>query len=434
LGALFRRGSDPAEITSATGVWLEDVNGRRYLDAASGAMVVNIGHGDRSVISALVRQAEEVAYVHSSAFTTQVSERYADRLAEKLPMDGPRVYPVSGGSEAVETALKVARSYHLARGRTNRDQFIGRAISYHGNTRGALDVGGRDSFRQPYLPWLGVSGRVPAVSEYRCPNPNHPAECGKWHASRLEDEILRIGDDRVAAFIAEPIGGAASGAAVPPDDYWDQVSDVCRRHEVLVIADEVMTGFGRTGAWFASEHFGLRPDIMTMAKGASSGYWPLGVCAFRGEIGEALESEGLVHGLTFSHHPMGAAVGEAVIQRIEALGLVAAAADIGGYLSDRIAAELSDHPHVGDVRGKGLLLAVELVADRASKRPFAREKRVAEGLTARARDLGLVVYPSTGCADGVRGDLLLVGPPLVITREEVEILVDLLVETLEGLT
>lgn len=432
MGALFRRGSGP-EITSAKGVWLEDAEGRRYLDAASGALEVNVGHGVQSVIDAMTAQAGEVSYIHSSAFTTPVSERYATQLAAKLPMERAAVYPVSGGSEAVETALKVARSYHLALGRETRHRFIGRALSYHGNTRGALDVGGRESFRSPYAPWLGTSGRVPAVTEYRCPNPDHPTDCGKWHAIQLEDEIQLIGPEHVAGFIAEPIGGATSGAAVPPDDYWQHVTAVCRRHDVLVIADEVMTGFGRTGAWFASEHFGLEPDIITLAKGVSSGYWPLGVCAFSGRVAEVITSKGrLVHGLTFSHHAVGAAVAEAVLRYIEEEDLVSAARETGEYLLDALTTELGGNPIVGDVRGRGLMLAVELVADRESKMPFHREDQMAERLTARARELGLVVYPATGCADGRNGDVLMIGPPLTITHGESDLVVEMLSNTLRA--
>jgi hypothetical protein len=345
-------------------------------------------------------------------------------------MDDPVVFPVSGGSEAVETALKVARAYHLARGEPERSVVVGRELSYHGNTRGALDVSGRASLRGPYLPWLGLSGRVPGVLEYRCPNPQHPEACASWHAARLDEEIQRIGPGRVAAFVAEPVGGAASGAAVPPVGYWASVSEVCARHGVLVIADEVMTGFGRTGRWFASEHFGLRPDVMTMAKGASSGYWPLGVCAFSGEIAAALRQTGLIHGFTFSHHIVGAAVGLAVLERIEQLALVGGAAQKGKLLLDRLSGSIGGHRFVGDIRGIGLMLAVELVADRATKTPFPRSASMAERLTALAKEEGLLLYPSSGCAGGDEGDLVMIGPPLTIDDEEIEMLVSKLAAAL----
>jgi hypothetical protein len=433
MTSLFHRGTDLPVAERADGCWVIDRDGNQYLDAAGGALVVGIGHGARSITEAIDRQMEAFSYVHASAFTSAAGELYASQLAARLPMDDPSIFPVSGGSEAVETALKVARAYHLANGEPQRAIVIGREISYHGNTRGALDVSGRASLREPYLPWLGAAGRVPGVLEYRCPNPDHPESCATWHAARLEDEIARLGRDQVAAFIAEPVGGAASGAAAPPQGYWEAMTEVCRSHGVLVIADEVMTGFGRTGRWFASEHFGLVPDVMTLAKGASSGYWPLGVCAFSGRITQALRSAGFIHGLTFSHHPVGAAVGLAVIAAIEELSLVEAARVRGAELLAELAGALSAHPHVGDVRGLGLMIAVELVEDRDSKRPFPTSADVAANAALLCREQGLLVYPSTGCAGGGRGDLLMIGPPLTISRDEVALITSMLPRALERL-
>jgi adenosylmethionine-8-amino-7-oxononanoate aminotransferase len=334
----------------------------------------------------------------------------------------------------VETALKGARTYHLANDEPERTVVIGRDLSYHGNSLGALDVSGRHSLRAPYLPWLGNAARAPGVLEYRCPNPAHPSDCAKWHADALRAEMERVGPERVAAFIAEPIGGAASGAAIPPPGYWEAITDVCRKHGVLIIADEVMTGFGRTGRWFASEHFELRPDIMTMAKGASSGYWPLGVCAFSTQVATALKERGFVHGLTFSHHQVGAAAGRAVIKRLDELHLVEKAEERGRALGDALRATAGEHALVGDVRGTGLLWAVELVEDRGSRRPYPARERMAARLTEAARSHGLLVYPSTGCAGGGTGDLIMVGPPLIVSREEIEVLVDRLAMALEELT
>jgi adenosylmethionine-8-amino-7-oxononanoate aminotransferase len=268
-----------------------------------------------------------------------------------------------------------------------------------------------------------MSGRVPPVLEYRCPNPGHPAGCAQWHANALDAEIERLGPDRVAAFIAEPVGGAASGAAVPPEGYWAAVAEICKTHGVLLIADEVMTGFGRTGHWFASLHFDLKPDIMTLAKGASSGYWPLGICAMSGEVASALAGTGFVHGFTFSHHLVGAAAGMAVIQRMDDLHLVAAAESRGNKLVTALRDSVSFHPAVGDVRGIGLMLAVELVADRETKKPFPRESRAAEKLTNLAKEEGLLVYPSTGSAGHGEGDLIMIGPPLIINDQEIDMLV-----------
>jgi adenosylmethionine-8-amino-7-oxononanoate aminotransferase len=295
----------------ADGVWIEGSDGRRYLDAAGGAIVNGVGHGNRTVIDAIAAQLARVDYVHAHSFTTEALENYAGAVSAVAPLSDPKVFPVSGGSEAAETAIKLARTYHLARGEPERTMVLARRGSYHGNTLGALDASGRVSLRAGYEPWLGRFDHLPAANEYRCPNPSHPSACGAWHAGRLEAAIERIGSHRVAAFIAEPIVGATLGAVEPPEDYWPAVAEVCRRHGVLVIADEVMTGFGRTGRWFAIEHWDTRPDILIAGKGAGSGYWPLGLCIASSEVW-ATAAPGFHHGFTYSHHPVGAAAGSAV--------------------------------------------------------------------------------------------------------------------------
>jgi adenosylmethionine-8-amino-7-oxononanoate aminotransferase len=417
---LFARGRELPRAVRARGAEIWDADGKRWLDGSSGAVVVNIGHGVAEVADAVAAQSREVAYVHGSMFTTDAVEAYAEELASVLPVDGARVYPVSGGSEAVETALKMARAYHLARGE-DRSVVIGREGSYHGNTRGALDVSGRESLRRPYLPWLGSARRALPAYEYRCPFPDtHPLGCGARHAEALEELIVAEGPARVAAFVAEPIAGAALGACLPPEDYWPLVAEVCRRHGVLLVADEVMTGFGRTGRWFASEHWGLRPDILTAGKGAASGYWPLGLAACSGEIHDTIASTGFTHGFTYSHHAAGAAAGSAVMRVMRERGLVEASARQGRRLSGALAAELGGHPAVGDIRGRGLLVGIELVEDRASRAPVPRSARLTERVVAQARDVGLLVYPSTGCADGTDGDVVLLGPPLVVSDAEVD--------------
>ncbi len=407
-------------VARAEGCSIWDRDGKRYLDAAGGAIVVGIGHGRAEIADLLARQARTVAYAHGTAFTSEPLEAYADALAAVLPVDDARVYQVSGGSEAIETALKMARAYHLANGEPSRHVVIGRWGSYHGNTLGALDASGREPLRKPYEPWLGRVVHVPATYEYRCPWPTHPDACGAEHAAQLERAILRAGPANVAAFIAEPIAGAALGAAVPPDDYWPAVAEVCRRHGVLLIADEVMTGFGRTGTWFACDHWGLRPDILVSAKGASSGYWPLGFAAASGRVYERLAEGGFVHGFTYSHNVTGAAVGLEVLRILRDEDLVAASRDKGERLMKSMAEALADQPHVGNVRGRGLMLAVELVKDRNSKEPFARAERVTERVVAAAKDDGLLLYSSTGCADGTNGDLVMLGPPFVISDAEID--------------
>ena len=416
----------------AEGVWITDRDGKRYLDAAGGAIVVNVGHGDREVVRAMAEQAERLAYVHGTAFTTEAVESYADELAPLAPVDDARVYPVSGGSEAVETAFKLARAYHLARGEGRRHVVVARWGSYHGNTRGALDASGREPLRMPYEPWLGRSVHVPPVYEYRCKLGAHPDHCGVMHAESLERVIQEIGPDRVAAFIAEPVAGATLGAAVPPDDYWPAIAEVCRRHGVLLIADEVMTGFGRTGRWFGLDHWQTRADILVTGKGASSGYWPLGLCIASREVFETVRGSGFVHGFTASHHAVGAAVGRAVLRRLHEDDLVEASRVKGELLLKELTTALADSPHVGDVRGIGLMIGVELVRDRETKEPFAREDRFAERVLARAQESGLLLYSSTGCADGTNGDLLMLGPPFAISEEEIAEAVRVTAEAIAG--
>ena len=422
-GHVFARSAraDLPVAVSGSGAEILDAAGRRYLDGSGGAIVVGIGHGVTEVVDAIAEQARRIAYVHGTAFASESVGAYADELATVLPLEHARVYPVSGGSEAVETALKMARAYHLARGE-DRHVVVSRHGSYHGNTRGALDASGRPGLRAPYLPWLGAGRHTTTPYEYRCPFPDtHPVGCGARHAAELERTIVAAGP--VAAFLAEPVSGAALGACVPPADYWPAVAEVCRRHGVLLIADEVMTGFGRTGRWFASEHWDLRPDIVVAAKGASSGYWPLGFAATTGTVHDTIAAGGFTHGFTNSHHAVGAAAGLAVLRVLRDRGLVDAAARQGERLDAALRAELGGHPAVGDVRGIGLLRAVEFVADRGTRAPFPRADRVAERVVAACAEHGALVYHSTGAADGTDGDLILFGPPLVITDAQVDELV-----------
>jgi adenosylmethionine-8-amino-7-oxononanoate aminotransferase len=434
MSHVFARGSGLPTVARASGCQLWDTDGRRYLDGAGGAIVVGIGHGEAAVAEAVAEQMGRVAYAHGTMFASEQLEAYADELVPLLPVDDPRLYPVSGGSEAVETALKMARAYHLARGE-DRSRVIGRRGSYHGNTRGALDVGGRDPLRRPYLPWLGLADHTLAAYEYRCPFADtHPVGCGARYAEALEREILASPPGTVAAFVAEPVAGAGLGAAVPPDDYWPAVAEVCRRHGVLLVADEVMTGFGRTGRWFAADHWDLRPDILVLAKGAASGYWPLGLAVASGAVQATIGAGGFTHGLTYSHHVVGAAAGRAVLRVLRERRLVEAAETQGKRLRAGLEARLGGHPATGDVRGLGLMVAVELVADRSTRRPFPRARRVAEAAVAAARDRGLLLYSSTGCADGTDGDLVMLGPPLVVSDAEVDEMVELTATAVESAT
>ncbi len=437
-GRLFRRSLDPEPpvAVSAEGSTIVDSTGRRYLDAAGGAIVVNIGHGRRAVADAMAAQAARLAYAHGSAFTTESLEAYAVEVGRHLPLDDPAIYPVSGGSEAIETALKLARAYHLARGEVDRWGVIARWGSYHGNTLGALDLSGRKPLRRPYEGWLGRFEHVSAAYPYRAGEPEARAlATGAQLAAELEAAIVAAGPRSVAAFVAEPIVGATLGAAVPPDDYWPAIAEVCRRHGVLLIADEVMTGFGRTGRWFALDHWRVRPDLLVAAKGATSGYWPFGFVAASGAVHATVTAPGagFVHGFTFSHSVVGAAVAREVLRILEAESLVEASATKGDRLKSLLADRLAEHPHVGEIRGRGLMVGVELVRDRAAKAPFPRAARLAETIVGTARrDQGLLVYSGSGNANGVDGDLILLGPPFVVTDAELVAIADGLAAALDA--
>ncbi len=431
MSAVFSRGDDLPMAVRAEGCWVFDAEGRSYLDAAGGAVVSAIGHGRTSIVDAIAAHLGQLDYVHSATFRTEAVEAYAAELAELVPLRGARVYPVAGGSEATETALKLARATQVARGEAHRVSFVTRRGSYHGNTLGALDVSGRRRLRVPYEPLLGRAVFVPEVNEYRCPVPTHPVDCGFRHAERLEEEIVKRGD--VVAFIGESVGGATMGATVPPPDYWKTVAEVCDRNGVLLIVDEVMAGFGRTGQWFGVQHWGIEPDILVTGKGAASGYWPLGLCIASGEIFTSVSQAGFVHGFTFSHHGAGAAAGQEVLKIIKEEGLVEAANRQGKKLGDGLVATLGDHPQVGDIRGIGLLWAIEFVADRASKTPFDHSQSVTDQVVKLALDHGLLLYPVRGGADGINGDAVLLGPPLTINDEEISQVVDRLASSLTPL-
>jgi adenosylmethionine-8-amino-7-oxononanoate aminotransferase len=438
MSNVFRRSADAAlpVAVRAEGSTIWDADGRAYLDAAGGAIVIGIGHGRESVARVMAGQAGRVAYAHGTAFTSEPLERYAAALATHLPMDDPAVYPVSGGSEAMESALKLARSYHVARGDSERWIVIARWGSYHGNSLGALDLSGRKPLRRPYEAWLGRFRHVSAAYPYRAgePGSNALGDADEL-AAELERAIEAAGPGTVAAFVAEPIVGATLAAAVPPDGYWAAIADVCRRHGVLLIVDEVMTAFGRTGTWFGVDHWGIRPDILVGAKGATSGYFPFGFVAASDAVRDAvLGGPGFVHGFTYSHHAVGAAVAGEVLRIIEDERLVEASATKGETLRALLDERLADHTNVGEIRGRGLLIGVELVADRETRAPFPRADRVTERVLRAARDDGLLLYSGTGLADGTNGDAILLGPPFVITEPELERLVDVLAAAIDVVT
>lgn len=433
-GRVFRRSAmaEPPVAVRAEGSTIWDATGRAYLDAAGGAIVVNVGHGRREIAAAMADQASRVAYAHGSAFTNEPLESYAAAVGRHLPVDDPAIYPVSGGSEAIETALKLARSYHVARGEPDRWIVFARWGSYHGNTLGALDLSGRKPLRRPYEGWLGRFRHLSAAYPYRGDDPGANALASADDlAAELDAAIAAAGPGTVAAFVAEPIVGATLAAAVPPDDYWPRIAEVCRRHGVLLIADEVMTGFGRTGRWFGVDHWGVRPDILVAAKGATSGYWPFGFAAASGAVYETVVGgPGFVHGFTYSHGPVAGAVANEVLRILEAEDLVAASATKGERLRSMLTEALGGHPHVGEVRGRGLLVGLELVADRTTRAPFPRAAKVTEAVVRAARERGVLLYSGTGNADGTDGDTILLGPPFVITDDELGRIVEVLAEVI----
>jgi adenosylmethionine-8-amino-7-oxononanoate aminotransferase len=410
------------------GVYVWDADGKRYSDFSGSAAVNFIGHGVREIAAAIADQANQLEFVHSSQFTTPVAEEYAHELLNFAGKSfaGGCVYFTSGGSEAIETALKLARQYQVEIGQTRRHQVISRGQSYHGSTLGALAVSGNKRRREMYLPMVREFAHVAFPYCYRCAYDctDGCRNCGQEYAADLE-RAIEAADGQAAAFIFEPVSGATLGAVVPPPGYLQSVAEICRRQGVLLIADEVMTGMGRTGRNFAVEHWDVSPDILVTAKGLSSGYAPLGAVLVTKEVADAIAqgSGAFMHGFTYNAHPISAAAGRAVLRMLQRENLVRAAdglrAGSPAALLQVALDTLRECGAVGDVRGIGLLWGIEFVADKASKQPFAPELDFAGSVGQAAAKRGLMVYPMQGCVDGVAGDHLLIAPPAVITSEEI---------------
>lgn len=426
------------EAVRGQGCFIQAADGRKVLDACGGAAVVSIGHGVESVARAMGKQASSLAYVHSSQFTTRAAAELARRVLELAPgnfresPDGPgRIFFTSGGSEATETSLKLCRQYFLERGEPHRTQFASRWQSYHGSTLGALAVSGNVKRRAPFAPILREWPHIDPCYCYRCPlNLRYP-ECGTACATELDHildkNIVNEQNDRIAAFIVEPISGATLGAVVPPADYMLRIAEICRRHEILLIADEVMTGMGRTGKSFALDHWGVAPDIILLGKGMSSGYAPLGAVIVTGRIARTIEkgSGTFLHGFTYSAHPVSTAAGLAVLDYIAKNNLFARVAPAGEEL--RAALEpLKQSPIVGDIRGLGLLLGIEFVRDAHTREPFPANAGIASRIYEAALARGVLTYPIQGCADGTRGDHILLAPPFIISASEIHFLAETL--------
>lgn len=431
----YRRISHPRPMIShGEGVYLYDTDGKRYLDASGGPVLINIGHGVKEVVQAMAGQAQIAPYIHATMFTSQAIEDYSAALAEVVPMDNPRFFYLSSGSEAVEAAMKFARQVQVERGQTGRYLIVSRWQSYHGTTLGALATSGRPGLRQLYRPMMQQTPHISPPYCYRCPfNLEYPS-CDLRCAHTLEYTIKINGKDTIAAFIAEPVSGSGLAAVVPPPEYWPVIREICDQYGILLITDEVMTGFGRTGAWFGIEHWGVEPDIMTMAKGAGGGYFPLSMISVKTRDVESIRNGrgDFSHGGTFSHHPVGVATGLAVLRYLQQHRLVEAARVQGEKLGQKLQAAFGEHPHVGDIRGRGLMWGLEFVAERQSKLPFPTELNLARKIGDAAFERGMIVYPSHGNIDGLWGDQVMVAPPFIVTDEQLDEIVGLLEESVNA--
>ncbi len=434
-GAVFRRQltKDLETAAEASGVWITTSGGRRFLDGSGGPLVVNVGHGRPEIARAVEAQLRTCAYVHPTMFTGEAVETLAARLAAVAPPGIERFYFMTTGSEAVETALKLARQIHLEQGDTQRYRVISRWKSYHGLSMGALAATGRTGFRTPFAPMLPESHHIPAPYCYRCSyGLTHPA-CGLRCAEALEEAIVELGPATVAAFIAETVSGATIAAVVPPAGYWSRIRDICDRHGVLLILDEVLCGLGRTGRWFAAENFDVVPDLVTMGKGLAGGSVALSAAGVQDRWYDAIcqGSGAFVHGGTFSHHQVACAAGNAVLDILEREDLVARVAREGPRLGEMLSERLGNHPHVGDIRGIGFLWGVEFVADRDSRRPFPRKEHVAERIWDRLYADGVLLYKATGLV-GLDGDAMIVGPPFIASGQDLEHIVAALATAVEA--
>ncbi len=426
-------------IVKAEGCWLHDDEGRSYLDGCGGAFVASLGHGVGDLITAMAEQARSVGYVSGVAFTNQAAETLAAELADLALGDLRYFFFLSSGSDAIEAALKLARQYWVESGFPKKHVAVALTPAYHGNTLLALSLGAREHYRTYFQPWLVDVPRVPAPSPYRCACRGEDQDCSRCSGRSLEEVLHRIGPEHVAAFIGEPVGGSSTGAAVPRPDYWRTVREICDRHHVLWIADEVLVGSGRTGTWSALEPYGGRegggavPDFQVLGKGISGGYAPLAAVAAPQRIVDVLARSGSVlHAQTFIHAPMICAAGIAAIRYLRRHDLLARCREMGSRLHEKLA-PLREASCVGDVRGRGLLAGIEFVADRESRAPFPRAKRFAERFAAAAERAGLMVWPNVGHVDGTNGDLVMLAPPFVITEGEIDQIVERLQVAIESM-
>jgi len=422
-------------VEKGQGLYLFDRSGKKYVDASGGAAVVNVGHGVPEVSEALSRQARNVAYVSGMHFSHAPAEELAERVSEFLPFRNGKVYFLTSGSEAVEASLKLARQFWVERGQRTKRYFVSQTPGYHGNTLAALSLSARKHYQETFQPLLIKVPKIPAPYCYRCYRDETFPACGLKCAHELEAAIKKLGQENVAAFVTEVIGGATTGASVPPQGYFDIIRKTCDRNKVLLIADEVMTGVGRTGKWLASDHFKLVPDIVVLGKGLTSGYFPLSAVASKKEIVDTIfaKGESFLHAQTFSHHPVGCAAGLANLSFLQAHRLVERCARIGKDVLEKASTFVS-HPHIGDIRGRGLLIGIEFVRDKKNRKPFPRNRKYVEQFLASAREKGLIFWWNTGQADGRNGDLIILAPPYIITDKDIALIHEKMEETLADMS
>lgn len=423
--------------TAGRGVELFDADGKSYIDASGGAAVSCLGHGHPDVIAALHRQADRLAYAHTGFFTSEPAEALADRLVAGAPEGISHVYFVSGGSEAVEASLKMARQYFVEKGESGRRNIVARRQSYHGNTLGALAAGGNEMRRTQFRPLLVETHHIDPCYAYRYRREGEgEQEYGQRAAQALEDKLLELGPDTVMAFMAEPVVGATAGAVPAVPGYLKRIREICDRYGVLLILDEVMCGMGRTGTLHACEQDGVAPDLMTIAKGLGGGYQPIGAVLLSRQIFDAFANgSGMFqHGHTYIGHPMACAAALAVQEVIERDDLLANVRTMGALLRTRLDERLGQHAHVGDIRGRGLFIGLEMVADRTDKTPFDPKLKVHARIKKAAMGRGLAVYPAGGTVDGIHGDHVLVAPPFIVNEQDVDQIVDRLAGAIDAAT
>ncbi|MFS0645257.1 aspartate aminotransferase family protein [Siminovitchia sp. 179-K 8D1 HS] len=412
-------------ITHGKGIYLYDDRGKQYLDGSSGAVTASIGHGVQEIIDAMAEQSKKVSFVYRSQFSTEAAEQLAKKMSEISPGDLNWSFFVNSGSEATETAMKIAIQYWQEQGIKTKNKIISRWMSYHGITMGALSMSGHIQRRERFEPMLENYPSVSPPYYYRDANGRTVEECDDAYAEELEKAILRVGKEHVAAFIAEPMIGAAGGALTPSDQYFRKIKAVCDEYDILLIADEVMTGVGRTGKMFGMEHFGVTADIMATGKGMGAGYTPIAAAVVSEKVMEPISngSKSIMSGHTFSANPQSAATALAVLQYIEKHNVVQNSARMGAYLKERMKELAQTSEIIGDVRGKGLFIGIEFVQDKETKTSFARESDLVNRIVQANFEEGLLVYPANAGVDGLTGDAIILSPPLTITKEEVDELV-----------